>query len=181
MAHHSLHSRGWYMSVIPARIGLRFIAAALLAASCSGLPTRQETPEEPGSGAAPGSLDLQIHEQVNRHRQSAGLPPLTWSSVLADLAAAHSRRMASGEVPFGHDGFEERVATARQAIGVSRAAENVATNNYPVGEAAARVVQGWLASPGHRRNIDGAFQLTGVGVARTSSGTYFATQLYAAP
>ena len=40
---------------------------------------------------------------------------------------------------------------------------------------------GWLQSPGHRRNIEGDFDLTGIGIVRVAAGTYFFTQLFVTP
>jgi uncharacterized protein YkwD len=164
------------------RRSLVIVLLFLLANGCVGVSdVNRQAPPDSEQPIVAGSLAEQVHELVNRHRAAAGLEPLVWNPTLSSLAAEHSRLMASGDRPFGHDAFEERVAAARQALGVSTAAENVATNNYPESQAADRVVEGWLNSPGHRRNIDGDFQLSGVGVARTSEGVYFATQLYAAP
>lgn len=89
--------------------------------------------------------------------------------------------MARGVRPFGHDRFEERAARAREATGATRLAENVAVNTYSAPEAGERAVEGWMESPAHRSNILGDFQLTGVGAVRSASGTFFITQLFAAP
>ncbi len=40
-------------------------------------------------------------------------------------------------------------------------------------------MSGWLRSPGHRENIEGAYDLTGIGVARSRQGVYYFTQLFA--
>jgi len=45
----------------------------------------------------------------------------------------------------------------------------------PVGVA----VSGWLNSTGHRNNIEGNYDLTGVGVAKSSDGKYYLTQMFA--
>jgi uncharacterized protein YkwD len=57
--------------------------------------------------------------------------------------------------------------------------ENVASNSFPRTVVARIVVRGWLDSPGHRRNLQGNYALTGIGVVRSANGEYFATQLYA--
>ena len=38
----------------------------------------------------------------------------------------------------------------------------------------------WLHSQHHRENIEGRFDVTGVGIARSRDGTYFFTQLFVA-
>lgn len=150
---------------------------------CSGAPQLIRIPGAGPTVSAPtvpaASLARDVHDLVNRRRQSAGLPPLTWDATLAALAEEHSARMADRSRAFGHDGFDDRVAAARASIGISQASENVATNNYPDPQVAQQAVGGWVNSPGHRQNLEGEFQLTGVGVARSPQGDYFITQIYA--
>ena len=43
---------------------------------------------------------------------------------------------------------------------------------------AREVVDGWLHSPGHRRNIEGDFRLTGIGLAEGSNGMIYFTQIF---
>jgi uncharacterized protein YkwD len=45
---------------------------------------------------------------------------------MSEQARIHSQNMASGKVPFGHQGFQQRVTAV--AIPYSSAAENVAYN-----------------------------------------------------
>lgn len=57
-------------------------------------------------------------------------------------------------------------------------AENVAYNHYyddPVKVA----VDGWMKSAGHKKNILGDFEETGVGVAISKEGQFYITQLFA--
>jgi uncharacterized protein YkwD len=168
-----------------------------LAASCATVPdlirppggaegaTGQPAPpsQEPAAATRPPVIDeaveRQVHDQVNRHRRSRGLAPLTANADLTTLAREHSIRMALGAVPVGHESFESRFDAAREAIGIRGMSENVATNNFPAATTAIQVVQGWVGSEVHRRNLEGGFQLAGVGVARSATGEYFVTQLYA--
>ncbi|CAL1157815.1 unnamed protein product [Cladocopium goreaui] len=41
------------------------------------------------------------------------------------------------------------------------------------------ISEGWIKSPGHRKNLEGAFDLCGIGVAQASTGEFFFTQLFA--
>jgi uncharacterized protein YkwD len=62
----------------------------------------------------------------------------------------------------------------------ARLAENVALNSRS-GDALVRSVsQGWIASAGHRSNLEGPYQWTGVGVAQGDGGAYYVTQLFVA-
>ena len=96
-------------------------------------------------------------------------------SRLTKQARAHSRNMAAGDVSFGHDGFEGRIE--QSGIRLSAAAENVGTN-LGMDHPARHAVQAWLKSPGHRTNIEGHYNLTGIGVARARDGSWFFTQIF---
>jgi uncharacterized protein YkwD len=159
-------------------------SAALLLLLSGCLPAAQPRDGAPvpvpGPGAPLAQIEREVQERVNAYRASRGLAPLRGDPGLTSLARDHSARMARGERPFGHDGFEDRVRAARAGRTLNVVSENVATNNYPENQVAARVVVGWVQSSGHRRNLEGSFDIAGVGVARSSSGDYFITQLYAA-
>ncbi|MBD2092162.1 CAP domain-containing protein [Microcoleus sp. FACHB-1515] len=123
------------------------------------------------------NLEQAVHDQVNEYRAEQGLPPLTLDPRISEIARQHSADMAAGRVEFGHAGFESRVRSIARAVPYRSAAENVAYNqgySTPVEQA----VQGWIESPGHRVNMEGQFNLTGIGVTRTADGKYYFTQIF---
>jgi uncharacterized protein YkwD len=125
--------------------------------------------------AAPASMSRQILVFVNEYRRSRGLPALQPNSFISSVALGHSRDMLTGKSPFGHDGFRQRINVISSRLGkLHVAAENVASG--PMG--AREVVDGWLHSPGHRRNIEGDFRLTGIGLAEGSNGMIYFTQIF---
>jgi uncharacterized protein YkwD len=144
----------------------------------AALPAEAPDVDRERPGSALGDMEWAFHQAINAHRANSGLPPLAFDNQLADLARAHSRDMASGAVEFGHDGFDERWK-ALEGRRFSSFAENVATNNYSRDATVQRAVTGLLNSPGHRKNIDGQFSVTGVGVAVTPAGDWYFTQLFA--
>jgi len=83
--------------------------------------------------------------------------------------------MAEGRVPFGHQGFTGRM---KRMPGIVRgAAENVAWNTG--GDDVAKIaVDGWIDSPGHRRNMLGNYDECGIGVYE-HNGRFYLTQLFA--
>lgn len=129
--------------------------------------------------AAPSfqALEQAVHTQINQYRKSRGLPPLTLDPRISRQAIAHSQAMASGKVPFSHNGFQQRVQAIARLIPYSGAAENVAYNmgyQDPVKQA----VQGWIKSAGHRKNIEGKYDLTGIGIAQNAKGEFYFTQIF---
>lgn len=134
-------------------------------------------PATPPSTSEYASLEQAAHDRVNAYRTQQNLPPLTLDPRISEVARQHSADMAAGRVAFGHDGFESRVQSIARTIPYRSAAENVAYNQG-YRDPVAQAVQGWINSPGHRVNMEGQFNLTGIGVTRTADGKYYFTQIF---
>lgn len=68
---------------------LVLLISALLWPATPLMATTAPTPLDPEQ------LALRIHELINREREKAALPPLTWSPELSGIAWRHSRDMAA--------------------------------------------------------------------------------------
>jgi hypothetical protein len=123
------------------------------------------------------ALERQVHELVNNHRAQMGLEPLSYSEDIAAVARRHSRDMARGYVGMGHEGAESRGSALARVITFTQFAENIGANNHSASSTARTAVAGWLNSPGHRANLEGKFDLTGIGIVR-SGETFFFTQIF---
>ncbi|MEB3295422.1 MAG: CAP domain-containing protein [Synechococcales bacterium] len=124
------------------------------------------------------SLEQTAFQQVNAYRASKKLPPLKWDERIAQQSRLHSQAMANKQVPFSHQGFEQRLQRIHQAgLSYSSAAENVAYN-MGYADPVTQAVQGWIKSTGHRRNMEGNFTSTGLGVARNARGEVYFTQIF---
>ncbi len=116
-------------------------------------------------------LEREIFEITNEVRRQHDLEPVSWSRELGQAARHHAADMASHGY-FSHDTYApgvdgdlEHVMSAQQrarAFGISGGmAENIAFNRT---ERAERVVEQWLGSEGHRRNLlDPDLRTLGVG------------------
>uniref|UniRef100_A0A7S4S1A8 SCP domain-containing protein n=1 Tax=Alexandrium monilatum TaxID=311494 RepID=A0A7S4S1A8_9DINO len=125
----------------------------------------------------PQYLALRVVDETNAFRASRHLQEVWWSEELASIAEEHAVRMAGGEVPFSHKGFNERAC--RYSVRSWSIAENI-TFNSSTSDAAGEAVRAWIRSPDHRGSLeDPEFDECGVGVARASSGTFFFSQLLA--
>ncbi|WP_232228469.1 CAP domain-containing protein [Lyngbya sp. PCC 8106] len=122
-------------------------------------------------------LKQSVHQQVNEYRASQNLPPLKLDPRISEEALKHSEAMASGQVEFSHDGSKQRFQAIGEMIPYRMIAENV---GYNMGYAnpGKKVVEGWINSEGHRRNMEGNFNLTGIGIARNAKGEYYFTQIF---
>lgn len=142
-------------------------------------PSPQPTPPPamPANPSEFSEMEQTVHQLVNQYRQSQNLPPLTLDERISDQARQHSAAMASGEVSFSHDRFEQRLEAIAQTIPFRAAAENLAYNiGYP--NPAKQAVRGWIESPGHQKNMVGNYDLTGVGIAQNPQGEYYYTQIF---
>lgn len=161
------------------RMTLYSLALAVLFFSCTSTKTttKKAAPEAKPEMAniAPG-LETQILELINKHRESKGLAPLQINFIVSAEARRHSMNMATKRVAFGHNGLSARTKIITSKIkGVSSVAENVAYGNLTAQQA----VQTWLNSAGHRKNIEGNYAITGIGVARNQNSQLYFTQIFA--
>ena len=112
---------------------------------------------------------------VNKHRAGMGLGPLKMNDIIIKAAKTHTHNMATKKIPFGHDGFDGRMAGLRKQIkDVTGWAENVA---YGAATAEA-VVDMWLHSPGHKKNIEGDYNTTSIAIEKGNDGELYFTQIF---
>jgi uncharacterized protein YkwD len=120
-------------------------------------------------------MEKDILYYINQYRNSIGLPALQIINAASEQATQHSIEMANRATPFGHEGFDERIDNIVKKIGfVHASAENVAYGKLTAKE----VVDLWLNSPGHKKNIEGNYALTGIGLAKDAEGLVFYTQIF---
>lgn len=103
-------------------------------------------------------IRMAIHQQVNEERTSRGLPALSYSQQLEDVAQYHSDDMAE-EGYFSHEspaGVSMKERYRRHGAPCIGGGENIykTQSSASAEEALAReTVDAWMNSPGHRRNI----------------------------
>jgi uncharacterized protein YkwD len=111
---------------------------------------------------------------LNEYRKERGCAPLEWDERIATAAQRHSEDMARRRY-FHHNNPEgttpfDRMRSARVSFG--RAGENIAAGQLT----GAQVLHSWLASPGHRQNIeDCRYTHHGLGLTNTYWTHDFAT------
>ncbi|WP_158640494.1 CAP domain-containing protein [Anseongella ginsenosidimutans] len=150
---------------------LKLTFSLLLLVTCSPYG-KKETPPP-----SLNEMEQQVVQLVNKYRRSKGLSPLRTDPAMQQEAERHSLNMARGRIPLSHNGFEGRIRNVREKTGVKgRSGENVA-EGY---KTAREVVDAWIRSPGHRKHMLGAFDLTGVGIVRSRNGNLYFTQLFIA-
>ncbi len=154
------------------------IVGSCAAIQVTSLPTAPPADESPPVELA--EIEAQVHESINRHRTALGLPPLVFDPAIARIARGHSQAMAERRVSFGHGGFDQRAQAIRRVVPFRSLSENVAWNNHGRAITAEVAVRGWIESSGHRRNLEGPYTITGIGVARDAGGAFHYTQIFVA-
>lgn len=147
-------------------------------------PSRAASPPPAPAGARPsasalGRTEARIFDLINAERRHQGLRPFVFSAQLNEMARIQAQNMASFQ-KLAHvlpdaslPALSDRARYVRYSFG--RIAENVALG-YPNAET---VVEGWMASRGHRQNIlDAGFIETGIAVARSANGGLYYCQVF---
>lgn len=148
-------------------------------------------------------LERKIHVLINKERRKQSLQSLEWNKALARIADNHSRDMAKRNYfdhysPEGRDFLyryrqEGFTCAVREGKTIHLGAENIALNNLydtvttvnkvafydwnSEDRIAETTVQGWMKSPGHRKNIlTPYFKSEGIGVVISPDDKVYITQ-----
>jgi uncharacterized protein YkwD len=159
-----------------------FTLFAVALSGCWRPPDRSRPEKAEVRDSSPEGIERQLLDAVNRVRVREGVPELQWHPGVAGAAEAHSRAMAERGF-FSHTDPEKGDLAARmKQAGVrwSSVAENLfQQRGCPDGVQCA--VQGWLESPGHRKNLlSPEYTGTGIGIISDERGTVYYTQIFMA-
>ncbi|WMM25322.1 CAP domain-containing protein [Tissierella sp. MB52-C2] len=136
-------------------------------------PPTTETPSVSGLSA----IEAEVVRLVNIERQKEGLKPFVASSELSKVARTKSEDMATKNY-FSHTSpTYGSPFDMMKSFGIKY---NTAGENIAKGQLTAQsVVNGWMNSSGHRANImNPSFNKIGVGLAKSSNGTNYWTQMF---
>lgn len=146
----------------------------------------------PGQGAAADDVFLaavaeRIIEQTNQFRKEQDLKPVTSESHLDETATDFAKFMAETK-KYGHEAdgktpWDRAIAHRYDAcITLENIAYQFKSSGFAKEELATAFVEGWNESPGHRKNMLNAdISQTGVAVAKSEDGTYYAVQMFGRP
>jgi len=158
-------------------------AGILLLADCSipmaGAAAPAAATAAPPNRSAYGNTESRIFDLINAQRQHQGLRPLVYNAQLDRMAKIQADNMARFQ-KMAHvlpDANLPSLGDRARYVGYTygRIAENVALG-FPNAET---VVEGWMNSSGHRRNIlDLEVIETGIGIARSSAGGIYYCQVF---
>jgi uncharacterized protein YkwD len=156
-------------------------ARAAAQRSRTSQPSAEASEKKPGgTTTASTSFATQVIKLTNGRRAKAGCKALKSNSLLKSAAQKHSVDMAKQDY-FSHTGKDGRSPFDRMedaGYSFTAAAENIAAGQRTPSD----VVEGWMNSAGHRKNIlNCTYTEIGVGYAKGGSyGTYW-TQNFGKP
>ncbi|NYG58402.1 uncharacterized protein YkwD [Nocardioides daedukensis] len=151
---------------------LRLISVILFALALLPLSAASSVaaPAPAPAAATSGSYWLDAYNATNAERAKRGLAKLRTSKCLATFARAHAKRMGEARRIYHQD-----LGPIMRKCNLRTAGENVAVG-FPTGKA---VVDGWMDSWGHRKNIlSKSFRYMSIS-AYKAGGKYYVVQLFA--
>jgi uncharacterized protein YkwD len=108
---------------------------------------------------------------TNVQRVAHARVPLRHQRCVQKYAVRQAARMARQDRMFHQDLY-----VVLRDCGLRKAGENVA---YGYSSGRSVVNDGWMRSPGHRRNIlDGTFRILGLAARQSDDGTWYAAQVF---
>ncbi|SHM17407.1 CAP domain-containing protein [Flavobacterium xinjiangense] len=121
------------------------------------------------------ATELQTMELINTYRVSVGLNPLEKINHMSYKSEEHDNYMIANNV-VNHNDFVARSENIMKVLGAKTVSENIAYN-YSTPQAA---VNAWLASPGHKENIEGNFTHFGISIRENpTNGRKYYTNIFA--
>jgi uncharacterized protein YkwD len=166
----------------------RWLVGLALGGVVCALPSVAQTPRAAETASAFAVAERGIVERGNAVRRAEGRAALEPNAALTAAAREFAQYMARTD-QYAHDADRRQPEQRAEAQGYAycRLAENIAYQFSSAGfadeELAQRFVQGWMESPGHRRNLlDGEVTDIGVGLARSArTGRHYAVQMFGRP
>lgn len=121
------------------------------------------------------SFELETMNLINDHRASLGLKRLERINHMSYKSEEHDNYMITNNV-VNHNDFVARSENIMKTLGAKSVGENIAYN-YSTPKA---VLDAWLASPGHRENIEGNFTHFGIAIKENpANGRKYYTNIFA--
>lgn len=119
-------------------------------------------------------FEQDIHDAINGHRTAMGKPKMKLEFLFMNDAQQYSAKLANGSVTFGTEGISDDMETLKVNIGADLSGVWVATCAY---ENADSVLNIALGNAEVKALIEGNFNLAAVGARKSTTGTYYITQI----
>lgn len=119
------------------------------------------------------TIELEILELINSHRESVGLNALAELKIVKSVAHSHTDYMVDkNEV--SHHNFFTRSDYLKSNAGAKKVSENVAFGY----SSAQSVVKAWLKSEAHKENLEGDYTNFDVSAEKNAEGRWYYTNIF---
>nr|WP_169051703.1 CAP domain-containing protein [Flavobacterium sp. H122] len=144
--------------------------------SCSkeeAAPNQSTAPAQVNAKFNYTSEELEVLALINNYRVSKGLNALEKVDYISTISESHDKYMIQEGKP-SHDNFYDRFEALSKNLGAKNVSENVAYN-YSSPQS---VFNAWMASDGHRSNIEGNYTHFGIAIRANAEGKKYYTNLF---
>lgn len=119
------------------------------------------------------SIEMEVLDLVNFYREQQGLSELLYLDEGSVQAASHNQHMIEND-EVCHDFFGSRYQALVESVNAKAVSENVAFG-YRTADA---VVNAWIKSDGHRKNMVGEHTHFGISVKEGKDGKFYFTNIF---
>lgn len=147
--------------------------ATLLFLLISVISCNSEDSMDDDSNNPNATIENEILELVNTYRSSKNLTTLKKLEAIKTQTDIHTDYMIQKNA-ISHDLFDDRWEYLKENVDAKRIAENVAAG-YSTPKA---VVDGWIKSDGHRKNIEGNYTHFHVTAKQNSENVWYYTNIF---
>jgi uncharacterized protein YkwD len=119
------------------------------------------------------STELELLDLINTYRVDNNLNPLEIIEHISYKSEEHNDYMISTNT-VNHDGFTQRKTNLQQVLGAYRVGENVAFG-FSTPQA---TLDAWVASAGHKANLEGDYTHYGVSIRIDNNGRKYYTNMF---
>lgn len=119
------------------------------------------------------SIEVEVLDLVNAYRAQQGLSELLYLDEGSVQAATHNEHMIEND-EVCHDFFGSRYQALVKTVNAKSVSENVAFG-YRTADA---VVNAWIKSDGHRKNMTGEHTHFGISVKEGRDGKFYFTNIF---
>jgi uncharacterized protein YkwD len=119
------------------------------------------------------AIEIEVMKLLNEYRTSKGLKVLIVNDYISKQAKDHTNYMISKD-KLSHDNFNVRSSNIVKELKATGNGENVA-----FGQTTAKaVVDDWINSPDHKKNIEGNFTHFGISIIANSQNRFYFTNIF---
>lgn len=150
-----------------------FLSITSLTSCSSDSESIQPAVIESQKAYAHSATELELLDLINSYRVENNLNPLSIIEHISFKSCEHNKYMiATNSV--NHDGFAQRKENLKSVLGAFRVGENVAFG-FSTPQAA---MNAWIASDGHRTNLEGDYTHYGISINVDENGRKYYTNMF---